>query len=109
MHPELAPQIVSAYVALSENHVFCTTSVFCLFVPQVLYDGPSGLLPVGESSLPLCRPGLARLLDHHHPPDDDGDDVGDVGDDGDDDGLARLLDHHHPPDQGARLVIVRIS
>ena len=36
--------------------------------PQVLDDGPAGLLPVGERSLPLSRPRLGRLLDHHHTP-----------------------------------------
>ena len=39
-----------------------------LGTPQVFDDGPAGLLPVGEGSLPLGRPRLARLLDHHHPP-----------------------------------------
>ena len=36
--------------------------------PQVLDDGPAGLLPVGERPLPLSRPRLGSLLDHHHTP-----------------------------------------
>ena len=44
--PEFSPQVVSADVSL----------------PEVLDDGPPGLLPVGQRSLPLGRPGLALGL-----------------------------------------------